>query len=226
MKSGRYRLQYNIQMNKKVLTAIAIIVLLLIGAGAFLMFSKGKPSTSSMPLNTQSGNSQKSVQSGPKSLKDLLLAGVPQKCTFSDVSEGVSMEGTTYIAGGKMRGDFSTTVEGTVTTGHSIYDGKASYVWMDGTPTGFKMEIDPNETATSETSTQGGLDLNKTIDYSCGVWVPDQTLFFPPDNVTFSAFNVPAPSEDSGSENQNLCATCDALTGEQKTQCLTTLNCN
>lgn len=215
-------------MNKKVLYAvIAVIVLLLVGGAVFVMSTKNKPATTpSTTTGTVTNKVQEPTKAGPKSLKDLLTAGVPQKCTFKDVSDQVNMEGTSYIAGGKMRGDFSTTVEGKTSTGHSIFDGKTSYVWMDGTSTGFKMEVDPSVTSTPESSTQQGLDLNKTLDYSCGVWIVDQSLFNPPEDVTFTSFAVPNTSGSPTGGNQNLCASCDSLTGDQKTQCLTALKCN
>ena len=206
-------------MNKKIIISIAVIVLLLLAAGIYVM--SGKKSATTDP---QINKVQETEQSFPTSLKELLTAGIPQKCTFKDLIDEVNTEGTTYVASGKMRGDFSTTIEGKTTTGHTVYDGTTSYVWMDGNSTGFKMDIDPNETTSSESETQQGLDLNKTIDYNCSAWLPDQSLFTPPDDVTFTAFTMPSGADTV--DNQNMCATCDALSGEQKTQCLTALNCN
>jgi hypothetical protein len=162
-----------------------------------------------------------------KSIKDLLTAGIPQQCTFTDASGEAGLEGTTYIAGGKMRGDFTTTVDGKTTTGHTIFDGKTSWIWMDETSTGFKIEVDPSEADSSELPVQQGMDLNKTIDYNCSTWLPDNTLFNPPTDITFTSFEVPDTTEaDAMTGNQNLCESCEALSGESKTQCLTALNCN
>jgi len=207
-------------MNKKILIGIAVIALLLVGGGAYVMSTRNKSETPSPTSGSQSNKGQESSQASPKSLKDLLAAGIPQKCTFKDVLSDVDMEGTTYIANGKMRGDFSSTIEGKTTTGHTIFDGKTSYVWMDETSTGFKMEVDPSAETTSETSAEQGLDLNKTIDYKCSAWLPNESLFTPPSDVTFTGFVVPT------SGGQNLCDSCNSLSGEQKTQCLTALNCN
>ncbi len=217
-------------MNKKVVIAIVVILLLLLGGGVFVMSKRNKSKTTSAPTTisvSPTSAVQETSQENQKSLRDLLTAGVPQKCTFSDVSSEVNMQGTSYIANGKVRGDFSTTADGKTTNGHTIFDGKVSYVWMDGTSTGFKMEINPTEGSTSNSSTQQGLDLNKTLDYNCDVWVPDQTLFTPPTNVTFTSFSVPTSTvEGSTTGNKSLCSSCDSLTGEQKTQCLTALKCN
>lgn len=218
-------------MNKKVVVTAIVIVLLLVVGGALIMSTRNKPATTVTTSGTQTNKAQeKSPPVAQKSLKDLLAAGIPQKCTYKDVSGQTNVTGTTYIANGKVRGDFTSTIEGKTTTGHTIYDGKTSYIWTDGTTSGFKMEIDPSTPSASESSTpstQQGLDLNKTIDYSCGVWIADQSLFNPPSDITFNTFAIPSPSaEGSTTGNQNLCSTCDSLTGAQKTQCLTALKCN
>jgi len=215
-------------MNKNIIIGIIIVILLLVGGGAFIMSTRTKPVTAPTTTSvTETNKVQETSQTTPKSLKELLSAGAPQKCSFKDVSNNVDMEGVSYIASGKIRGDFSTTTEGKSSTGHTIFDGKTSYVWMDGITTGFKMEIDPSVTSAPESGTQQGLDLNKAIDFSCDTWLPDQSLFNPPESVTFTSFSAPTSSAGNPTGgNQNLCASCNSLTGEQKTQCLTALKCN
>lgn len=214
-------------MNNKVLIAIVVIVILLLGGGAYIMSTKNKTVT---PSTSNTTTKQEATKSGLNSLKNLLASGVPQKCTYKDSSNNVSIEGTTYISGGKVRGDFSSVAEGKTNTGHSIYDGKTSYIWSDESTTGFKMNIDPNAsnaTSSSETNSQQGVDMNKSIDYSCSPWLPDQSLFTPPTNITFTEFSVPTVSQGTGATgSKSLCSTCDSLTGDQKTQCLTAFKCN
>ncbi|HLE49398.1 MAG TPA: hypothetical protein VI819_05205 [Patescibacteria group bacterium] len=215
-------------MNNKVIVAAVVLILLLVGGGAYLMMSKKSGVTTPTSVNNSQGSAvQETTGSGQKSLKDLLLAGVPQKCSFSDVSSGVEMDGTSYIAGGKVRADFNSKTEGKATSGHTIVDGNTSYIWMDGSQTGFKMEVNETESDTSSNTNQEGLDLNKSIDYKCSTWLPDQSLFNPPSDVSFTQFSAP-PTQAAGSNTQlnNLCSSCDALTGDQKTQCLSALNCN
>ena len=222
-------------MNKKIITVTGIIILLLvIGAAAFLMSAKNKPGTQPDEKKVTDTQEQNETNSGGlTSLKNLLMAGVSQTCTYSDTANSVNITGTTYISGGKVRSDFSSIAEGKTTIGHNIYDGKTSYVWMDESTTGIMMEIDASAEK-SDSQTQEGLDINKTIDYKCQVWVPDQSLFTPPADVKFSSFSIPTISADSvmgtndtGTPNTaSLCDSCNALTGEQKTQCLTALKCD
>ena len=209
-------------MDKKILIIVVAIILFLLGGGAVMMFMGNRSATA--PTNTivpEANTNQDISQASPRSLKDLLTAGIPQQCTFSDVN----VSGTTYIQGGKIRGDFATTAEGATSTGHMIFDGTTSYVWMDGAPTGFKMDINPADVADSQKSQQG-LDINKAIDYNCSAWSADQTVFVPPSNITFTGFTPPSTSVSVTPGSQSLCSSCDSLTGDQKTQCLKALNCN
>ena len=206
-------------MNKKLLIPVAAVVLLLIlvGGGVLVMSSRNKSKTEPVTTKQNEANKVQETQVAKKSLKDLLAAGIPQKCTFKDLSNDVDMEGTSYVANGKVRGDFKSSVNGETSSGHSIFDGKTSYVWMDGTSTGFKMEIDPAVTATPESSSQQGVDLNKTIDYNCSAWIPDQSLFNPPENNYFFYFLKMDPGQDKNKGNiifKKNYTTCPDLSGE------------
>ena len=212
-------------VNKKIIAIAGVIILLLIGIFAYLMSTKNKAGISPA---SQTATTNETAVGGMKSLRDLMTAGVAQKCTFKSTVEGVISEGTTYVAGGKMRGDFITEVEGKTTTGHSIYDGKMSYVWMDGNSNGFKMAFDTSvntDADVTDTTVQQGLDINQELDYNCSVWITDQSLLTPPANITFMEFSVPTITTGTGTPN-SLCSSCNSLTGDQKTQCLTALKCN
>lgn len=176
-----------------------------------------------------------SEDTGPKSLKDLLSAGIAQKCTFSTTDESGTSEGVTYVSGGKVRADFSSTVEGKVVKSHMISDGKTNYIWTDGEKTGFKMTVEQTSTTESDvpssstdTSVSSQVDLNEKADYKCSAWIADDSLFTPPSDVEFQDFSdifKPQPSTSAGS-GTSQCAYCSSLSGEDKTQCLTALNCN
>jgi hypothetical protein len=212
-------------VNKKVLAIIVVVLLLLLG-GWYLMNSNkaGTP-----------GSTATESQGGMKSLKDLLSSGVAQKCTYSSTDEesGTS-EGTSYVSGGKVRADFSTTVSGKTTISHMITDGKTSYIWTDGEKSGFKMTVPDAtptsaKTDTSNTPVSSEADLNQKVDYKCSAWVVDNSYFTPPTTVTFSDFSQmvnPAAPAGSGSSSSSQCSYCNSLSGDDKTQCLTALKCN
>lgn len=208
-------------MNSKVLI-IAVLVLLL-GAGGYFYFVKGKnvPGT---------GNA---VTSGAKSLKELIAAGIPQKCTFSSNDDSGKNEGISYVAGGKVRADITNTISGKTTTQHMISDNKTSYIWQEGDKNGFKMTVTESETTatsapvgTGREAVSSGSDLNQKADYKCSAWIPDDSLFTPPSNVSFTDYSkllAPTPSTSGGTSSQ--CSYCNQLSGEEKTSCLSALNC-
>ncbi len=176
-------------MNNKVLWVVGLIIV--VAVAAYLMMSTKK--TGNQPTNNgTTSNSVKNDKSEPEqvtkasSLKDLIALGTSQKCTFS--SEG--SEGTMYVAGGKSRGDFSTTAAGSTSKGHMMFDGKMSYVWMDGQTQGYKMSLDSVDgnkptNAPTNTPTQSGVDYDKQMDYSCEKWSADNSMFVLPSNVEF-----------------------------------------
>ncbi|KKT77471.1 MAG: hypothetical protein UW73_C0019G0006 [Microgenomates group bacterium GW2011_GWB1_44_8] len=183
-------------VNKNLL--IGVGVLLLLGVGGYLFMNK----KSSPATQTQT--------SGPTSLKDLIVANIPQKCTFP--------EGTVYISGGKFRGDFAP-------NSHMISDSKTSYVWTDDQKQGFKMTIDADAKAEAQAeSDNGGVDVNEKLDYKCGAWLPDASMFNLPSGVDFTDFSALTAPAASGSTSVQ-CAVCASLTGDDKTQCLAVLNC-
>ena len=213
---------------KKIL--IGVVILLALGAG-YYFYSKN---------NGGLPGSGTEVSSGMNSLRDLIGASVPQKCTFSseDAESGKS-EGTTYIAGGKVRSDFTNVVSGKTTTSHMITDSKTSYIWEEGQKTGVKMTIEEPEKGeadipTSTESEGAQTDLDQKMDYKCSAWLPDSSLFNPPSDVTFTDLSemfkaptpAPAASGAGSSDNQSSCSYCNALSGDDKTQCLAALNCN
>ena len=210
-------------MNKKyIIAGVAILVLLLAG---FLIFK--------MQNKAPSGNSETEQVSGMKSLKDLISSGVAQKCTYSTKDDSISSEGVTYISGGKVRGDFTTVSDGKTTASHMITDGKTNYIWTEGEKTGLKMTITDTVSTpapvTEENGSYSGSNLDQKFDYKCSTWIADQSMFTPPTSVTFTDFSnmfAPTSAPNTGVQNTTQCSVCDSLSGSEKSQCLSALNCN
>lgn len=175
-------------MNNKAVGAIVLVVIL--GAAAFFYFAKPKVN---LP-GTTSPTEQSQVMSGLRSISDLISEGIPQKCTYSTTDGASTTEGTTYVSGKKVRGDFSNTLNGSVTMGHMISDGETTYVWNEGEKQGLMMPISNSQAAnepnmSSESSQQVSEaregSLNQKANYSCSAWVPDDSMFVPPTTVKF-----------------------------------------
>lgn len=155
------------------LLIVGVIVLILVGVGAFMMMgNKGTNTTSSSGSNAFT------------SIKDALSKSLSLQCEFTD-SDGRSSK--VYIKNGAVRGDFSgATVE---ESGSMIMRDKKMYVWNGAQ--GFMMELpDENMDYDGDGTTQNqGESFMKEIEQykeSCKPAVVSDSLFTVPSDVTFS----------------------------------------
>jgi hypothetical protein len=213
-------------MNKNAIyVAVAVVIIGLLGIGIFLMMKKPAPVTPAPAVMTKT---QPEPENTIKTLKELLAAGTPQQCSYSDMTESSSISGTSYISAGKIRGDFTTTAGGKTTAGHMIVIDKTSYIWMDGQTTGFKMAFDPTDVQATASSQKQAVDPNKAMDYKCSSWSVDSAVFVAPTTVKFtdtSAMMAPKAG-GAGMTPVNQCATCAALSGDAASQCKAYFKCN
>ena len=217
-------------MNRNVQILIGILVLIVLGAGAFLMF-KNSSKAPVASQNSQTTVAEQKPAGSQKSINDLLTSGQAQKCTYKDKMAEVDVEGTVYVAGGKMRSDYTSKTGGQTIMGHMVVSDNKSYIWMDGQSMGMMMTFDPNKATEAAPTGAQSVDVNKLIDYNCSGWALDNSVFTPPSNVKFQNLGeVKTPTSSTGVKTtaapQNQCAACDYLTGDDKTQCRTALKCN
>lgn len=221
-------------MSQRTIIIAAVVGLFVLGGAGFVLFqnSQSKTATSQLQTNTNPQPNTETVSGTPlekKSLKDLVMLGGDQTCTFQDTETGNS--GKVYMTGGKVRGDFSSSMEGTTINSHMVSDNNTVHIWMDGNNTGFKTSLDKVEQSSSNQNT---VDINKQVDYQCSGWSPDNSMFELPSNVKFTDLGNLLPSSlpkitITGSQIQPNTATCDVcnnLTGDSKAQCLVALKCN
>lgn len=182
-------------MNNKIIAGIVIAIIVL-GGGYFLM--RGKTTHNELASNSETVNSetQTSMQSG--SLKSLLSAGSTRKCTYTTTQDGYSSTGTVYVDNGRMRGDFTTTVNGKATVSHMINKDSTMYIWTDGSPMAFKMAFDPNNAKPTNSSAQGSVDLEKNYDFDCASWSGDSSMFELPSGVNFSEMPTMSAGASAG----------------------------
>jgi hypothetical protein len=220
-------------MSKKI--AIAVFILILVGAGVYLFLKKPQTSNNLGPVDSQNKATNGTVQG---TLNSLLSAGKSQKCTYSNEIDSASMNGVVYVSNGKVRGDYVSASEEMMISGHMIYDGKYSYVWTDGSKSGIKMAIDQEQQKQQEQSADNSVnnqaaDMNKTFTYNCQGWARDESVFVPPSDVSFSTFEMPSaqpsnsvPLGNEESVNQSACAACDNVPeGIARDTCKSQLNC-
>jgi len=147
---------------------------------------------------------------------------------------------TVFFGGGKMRGDFTTTVNGKVEVSHMINDGTTVYTWVDGQAMAMKMAVSAMDNMQSKAPASGqpqpAVDPNAKHDYNCSSWTLDQATFSLPKGVDFKDFSAmmnagasasggaPVTPPSGSANNAAACAACNNA-GAGKAQCLAALHC-
>ena len=209
-------------MNKNLFIGIAVLLLL---GGGYFYFSKSQV----IPIKKATSGLIKG------NIQDLFARGANIQCTFKYDDEGNNTEGTIYLSGKKMRGNFSLTQgDGTVFASNIIRDENYGYTWMEGQEQGTKIKIETTEEI-SETTKENNkknelfaLD-DKNIDYDCKPWNVDNSMFTPPSNVKFQDLSAQVEQIKKTTEefNESKCDTCNQIpAGTTRDQCLQALNCN
>ncbi len=203
--------------NKAVIGIIAVVVIL----GAIFFATRGNKSD--VASNGATAESATGANMENTSIKSLIDAGGSRKCTFKTTEAGAESSGTVYASDGKMRGDFTSMIEGKETMSHMIYDGTTSYIWMDGQASGFKMTLDKSDVAAEQNQS---VDVNKNYEFDCNSWSKDNSKFEVPSNIQFSDFSGLAGAAanmnvNTGADTKALQqAACANLPEPAKTQCL------
>lgn len=223
---------------------IALVVLLGVGAGTAIVVQQRAANTATVNSNAQvnadvsSGAAMSDDATTPRSLRALLIANVPVRCTFDDHTNDIDTDGTIYVANGKFRADVSSTIDGKVQEGHMLSDGTTTYVWSPALEQGFKMGTQAMFEGSADADGKTAIDPNKDIDYSCSPWLPDANLFVAPSTVTFVELGammqkIPGAgsmmddgSAGAGASMSAQCKACDSLADDQsKATCLQALGC-
>jgi len=205
-------------MPKQAPIIIAVALIIIIAAGAYLVL--GKKSQAPQTSSTNTATEQKTEDSGSvkSSIKSLLAGGKNVSCTVKYPTAQESTEGTIYVSGKKMSGDFKMMVEGKSVENHMITDETYSYSWSSMAPQGVKMKIDQEQNSNAS-PTSGQVDVNSEVDMKCSPWGVDNSKFTPPTNITFmdlSQMMKPAASPASQTTNQTQrTSVCDSITDPQ-----------
>jgi len=174
-------------MNTKII--IGVLAVVVVGAGAYMVIAK--PASDSAMSGSEASTEQGSGRfSG--SFADLTARGGEWKCTIDssvDTGAGAAISsGVVHVSGNKVRGDFTTNVEGYGSVqAHMISDGEYVYSWSDMAPQGIKVKAAAQSSGTGPTSGQV-VDLNHSYSYDCEQSSTEASLFVPPANVSFTTF--------------------------------------
>ena len=161
-------------MSRRVKLIIAAVVVVLVLAGALYLLRKSQ--------KPQSDVGKAANESGV-TLKGLLGMGKDQKCDISYSNDRGKTSGTVYVAGKKMRGDFTVVdANNKQMDSHMITDETYIYSWLSSSPQGVKTKVE-------------AAIIDQQVQYKCASWGVDSSKFTPPSNVQFrdlSTINAPA----------------------------------
>lgn len=168
---------------------------------------------------------------------DLLTINRPMQCTFRSTDMDEQTEGVVYLDGKadpRVRGQFTSMVDGTEYNAEMIRDGNTVYVWSSGENEGMMVTIDPEDKAlfgdysASETSEKSEYTDVDNGEYECSDWSVNESLFVPPSDVDFIDMDVRIQDMMEGALNDSgvSCDACNQLPeGEARNQCRAALGC-
>jgi hypothetical protein len=167
----------------------ALVGLLVLGAGAWY-FAGGRASDFTMqPTTTEDTNTNTAANTDTAfkgSMNDLIARGGSWQCDVSATVQGITTSGTTFVSGGKLRGDFSSNVPqfGKIET-HMIVKDTTAYTWTSMMNRGFKFPVENGTITASGADAQAAAQFNQAYDYDCRAWIADESKFALPSGITF-----------------------------------------
>jgi hypothetical protein len=173
-------------------------------------------------------------QSSSGTIAAIVAGGGSWTCNVSHAAANEKTQGTIFVGGGKMRGDFTSQTSRGPIQSHMISDGTSMYVWSSARPQGIKMAVPAAGKAPPQGNSQGSL-YNKTVNYACSPWTVDEAEFALPQDVSFidasammGGTKMPgamgAPGMGAGAPN--MCAMCDqAPQGPARDRCRAAMHC-
>lgn len=224
---------------KKIFIGFGAVFIIALAAGAFLFISNNQNKNKPEPVTQENTITEPTTQTSDKTLRSLLSSALAQKCTYAETVEGSQANGTVYIGNGKMRSDINMVSGEDTIVSHTIFSDNTVYIWTGEQNTGLKMTFNPEEEidAPETIDNPNNVDLDKELDYQCGPWIIDKTMFQLPANVEFNDMSgllkntqSTTPVIDSQTDETDTsagnCSLCDSLPEEAKGPCLQSLNCN
>lgn len=215
-------------MMNKTLIAVVIVLLVLLGIGAYAF------STKSSDLSIMD-NSAENISEETMNLESLMKLTGSQTCTFTETNTGST--GVVYVGEGKARSDFSFKSDDKTQTAHMIHDGVYVYTWFDGETNGFKASLEDLGKVTENiptTASTNQVDTKSAVDYDCSEWSVDNSKFTPPVGIKFTDYSEMMKNAESMIEENNdsmelgtpeQCSACENLPAGAKEQCLQGLGC-
>lgn len=171
----------------------ALIGILILGGGAWYVFTNDTQDTPEAGQNqqvTQGAEVRETPSDEPGqfkgSLQQLVARAGSWQCAIDVTTQGITTKGTTYIAGGKVRADYVSSVPGYADIeSHMIMRDEAVYTWSSLMAQGMKFPLEDGKMQGDRKSTEVTPQFDQAYDYTCAVWSTDESKFALPSGITF-----------------------------------------
>lgn len=230
-------------MNAKIIIT-AFVLLGVVGAVYFWqlgggLVSKATDTTSSTTPDTTSSEEKEVPLTGKSMLGDIMRLGKNLECTITLPGAGStpSSEGTAFFSGGKLRGDFMSTDNGTSTVSSMIISEDILYTWssLEGATYGVKVDLKKQAADTEGLDAREPVGLSDEVRYNCMAWAPvDKSVFAPPSDILFQdlgeiqagGMEYGTTFEQSSMPAGDACSLCDSIESpESKKSCRADFKC-
>jgi hypothetical protein len=135
----------------------------------------------------------KTPVSGVGTFAELRAQGSDLECQVIQEKPEGTIEGTLFLSGGSVRGDFVVPADelgGTIVSS-MIVGGDSTYVWstIDGETFGFKSDTETE--AAAQLDAKEPVPMDATVQYTCVTWDEvDGSVFVPPATIKFRDLNA------------------------------------
>ena len=190
---------------------IAIVAVAVVGGGVYYATNKNDDQQQS-----ESSQSSESNNEELNSINGLLAQNKNVTCTFSSADDsGSQTSGTVYVAGDRMRGNFSYQASGKAEQQSNILrNSEYQYFWQEGSDTGFKTKVDDSKESgddSNKTDSQSqSVDQDAKYEFDCSEWAVDESKFSVPGSVKFTDYSA----QIEQTKNKLSDDACDSITNE------------
>jgi len=184
-------------MNQKTLTwGVVIVIVVALGIWYFASsgtagITQGETATTSPTASATTGTPAATAQGSTSTFRSIFTQSGNHQCDYSQSNSTGQSTSVIYLADGKMRGEFRSTMSGASTASLMIYTGGYLYSWKEGATTGKKSSIralSDLPDVIPQDLTSGAIfgTASDSVGWNCHSWLKDVKLFTIPAYVTFS----------------------------------------
>jgi hypothetical protein len=170
--------------NKGFVSVVVIVIICLaIAAGGATYYVKKQSATKAKIEGVATTTAEVSVGTeSTGTIRSLFSMTGNLKCLVRGSNPQGEAEGTVYVSGTSMRGDFTTKSGETMAVQSSmIKQGDSVYFWSG--ENGGMASL--SSAMKAEAGASSNVSLNDNVSYKCGAWTPDASKFVVPTSVNF-----------------------------------------